>query len=82
MFQAMGNTVPSLITAFTRIVVVAIPAFLLSRLPGFEMRWIWYLSVLSVTLQLGLNLLVLQREFRLRLAFAPRPAAAPLEARS
>jgi putative MATE family efflux protein len=77
MFQAMGNTVPSLITAFTRIVVVAIPAFLLSRMPGFEMRWIWYLSVLAVTVQLCLNLLVLQREFRLRLAFAPRPPATP-----
>ena len=76
MFQAMGNTVPSLVTAFTRIVVVAIPAFMLSRMPGFEMRWIWYLSVLSVTLQLCLNLLVLQREFRLRLAFAPQPGTA------
>lgn len=82
MFQAMGNTIPSLVTAFTRIVVVAIPAFLLSRLPGFEMRWIWYLSVLSVTLQLGLNLLVLQREFRLRLAFAPQPAAPALTPQS
>jgi putative MATE family efflux protein len=67
MFQAMGNTIPSLITSFTRIVVVGIPAFLLSRLPGFEMRWIWYLSVLAVTLQMCLNLLVLQREFRVRL---------------
>jgi putative MATE family efflux protein len=76
MFQAMGNTVPSLVTAFTRIVVVAIPAFMLSRMPGFEMRWIWYLSVLSVSLQLCLNLLVLQREFRLRLAFAPQPGTA------
>jgi putative MATE family efflux protein len=83
MFQAMGNTLPSLITSFTRIFVVAIPAFMLSRLPGFEMRWIWYLSVLSVTLQMGMNLLVLQREFRVRLAFTPRsegprvPDAAP-----
>ena len=70
MFQAMGNTIPSLVTSFTRIIVVAIPTFLLSRLPGFEMRWIWYLSVVAVTLQMCLNLLVLQREFRLRLAFA------------
>jgi putative MATE family efflux protein len=70
MFQAMGNTVPSLVTSFTRIIVVAIPAFILSRMPGFEMRWIWYLSVLSVTVQMCLNLLVLQREFRVRLAFA------------
>jgi putative MATE family efflux protein len=70
MFQAMGNTIPSLVTSFTRIVVVAIPAFVLSRMPGFEMRWIWYLSVIAVALQMSLNLLVLQREFRLRLAFA------------
>ena len=27
-----------------RIVVVAIPAFFLSRVPGFELRWIWYLT--------------------------------------
>jgi putative MATE family efflux protein len=72
MFQAMGNTLPSMITSFTRIIVVAIPAFLLSRQPGFEMRWIWYLSVLSVTVQLCLNLLLLQREFRARLSFTPR----------
>ncbi len=70
MFQAMGNTVPSLVTSVTRIVVVAIPALLLSRMPGFEIRWIWYLSVLSVTLHMCLNLLVLRREYRLRLDFA------------
>ena len=33
MFQAMGNTLPSLIASFVRIVIFAIPAFLLSRLP-------------------------------------------------
>jgi putative MATE family efflux protein len=67
MFQAMGNTMPSLITSFTRIIVVAIPAILLARLPGFEMRWIWYLSVVAVALQMCLNLLILRREFRVRL---------------
>ncbi|MGE3888054.1 MAG: MATE family efflux transporter [Vicinamibacterales bacterium] len=74
MFQAMGNTIPSLVTSFTRILVVAIPAFLLSRMPGFEMRWIWHLSVVAVALQMSLNLLVLRREFRLRLGFAPSEA--------
>lgn len=72
MFQAMGNTLPSLITSSTRVIAVAIPAFLVSRLPGFEMRWIWYMSVAAVALQMGLNLLILQREFRVRLAVAPR----------
>ncbi len=42
MFQAMGNTIPPLIASLIRILVVAIPAILLSRMPGFELRWIWY----------------------------------------
>jgi hypothetical protein len=48
---------------------VAIPAILLSRVSGFELRWIWYLSVAATILQLTMNLLLLRREFRLRLAF-------------
>ena len=36
MFQAMGNTIPSLVTSGVRIVVVAIPAILLSRLAGLS----------------------------------------------
>lgn len=71
LFQAMGNTLPSLATSFTRIVVVAIPLVLLAGRPGFTLRWIWYLSVLSVVLQLVFNLLLLRRELRIRLAFAP-----------
>ena len=31
MFQAMGNTLPSLMTSFMRIVVVAIPAFAVAQ---------------------------------------------------
>jgi putative MATE family efflux protein len=72
MFQAMGNTMPSLVTSCTRVIAVSVPAFLLSRLPGFEMRWIWYMSVIAVALQMCLNLLILQREFRVRLSFAAR----------
>ena len=69
MFQAMGNTIPPLIASFMRILVVAIPAILLSRVAGFELRWIWYLSVAATILQLGMNLALLRREFRIRLAF-------------
>ena len=70
MFQAMGNTVPSLIASAARIAVIAIPAVLLSRLPGFELRWVWYLSVLSVFLQLTLSMLLLRREFTRKLGLA------------
>jgi MATE family, multidrug efflux pump len=76
MFQAMGNTMPSLLTSFTRIVLVAIPVLILAQAPGFELRWVWYLSVASVTIQMLLNLLLLRREFRVRLAFEPAAAQA------
>jgi putative MATE family efflux protein len=69
MFQAMGNTMPALLTSAVRIAIVAVPAILLSRLPGFQLRWIWYLSAGAVIVQLGLSLLLLRREFERRLQF-------------
>jgi putative MATE family efflux protein len=77
MFQAMGNTIPSLITSFVRITIVVIPALLLPRVPGFQLKWVWYLTVVSIALQMVLSLILLQREFRTRLAFESRPAPAP-----
>jgi putative MATE family efflux protein len=69
MFQAMGNTMPSLITSATRIVIIAVPVLLLAGTPGFSLRWIWYISVAAVVVQLAMNLWLLQREYRLRLNF-------------
>jgi Na+-driven multidrug efflux pump len=80
MFQAMGNTWPSLFASFVRIVLVTVPAILLSRLPGFELRWIWYLSVTAVTIQMILSLLLLRREFGRRLNFTVTPAPASTSA--
>jgi putative MATE family efflux protein len=69
MFQAMGNTIPSLITSAVRISLVAIPALWLARLPGFQLHWIWYLSVGAVVVHLALSLWLLRREFSRRLVF-------------
>src|SRR5262245_13188018 len=71
MFQAIGHTLPALVASFSRIVLVAIPAFMLSSTPGFQLQWIWYLSVGALIVQLALNLLLLQREMHRRLAFPP-----------
>jgi putative MATE family efflux protein len=71
MFQAMGNTMPSLITSAARIIVIAVPVLLLAQTPGFTLRSIWYISAAAVVVQLVLNLLLLRREFRVRLAFEP-----------
>ena len=69
MFQAMGNTIPSLITSAARIAIVAVPVLLLAQTPGFALRWIWYISAGAVVVQLAINLWLLQREFRVRLNF-------------
>jgi putative MATE family efflux protein len=74
MFQAMGNTIPPLVASFTRIIVVAIPAVLMARMAGFELRWLWWLSVAATIMQLGMNLVLLRREFRARLRFEAAPA--------
>lgn len=69
-FQAMGNTVPSLISSLVRITLVAIPAVIVARLPGFELRWIWFLSLASVLVQLVLAMWLLRREFQRRLVWS------------
>lgn len=71
MFQAMGNAMPSLFASAARIVVIAIPVLALASVPGFTLRWVWYISAAAVLVQLALCLTLLRREFRLRLNFAP-----------
>jgi putative MATE family efflux protein len=70
MFQALGNTLPPLAASFGRMLLTAIPAILLARMPGFQLRWIWYLSAGTVAFQVIAVLLLLQREYRLRLGSA------------
>jgi Na+-driven multidrug efflux pump len=68
-FQGIGNTWPPLFSSLTRLVLFALPATLLSRLPGFQVRYVWYLSVASIILQACINLLLLRRELRRKLVF-------------
>jgi putative MATE family efflux protein len=67
MFQAMGNTMPSLITSGIRMTIVTVVSIVLSRLPGFQLVWIWYVSLGAVYLQLALAMWLLRREFGMRL---------------
>jgi putative MATE family efflux protein len=66
-FQALGNSVPPLLTSFGRILLVAIPAFMLAGAPGFALRWIWYLTTAAILLQAVVNLWLLRREFAAKL---------------
>ena len=71
MFQALGHTLPALVASVTRIVLVGIPAFVLAQTSGFQLHWIWYLSVGALIVQLAVNQGLLFREFARRLSFAP-----------
>lgn len=75
MFQAIGNTIPSLLSSLVRILLAVVPALFLSRLPGFRLSWLWYLAVVAVAVQMVVSLAMLRREMRARLAFAPAAAA-------
>ena len=73
MFQALGNTIPPLATSTLRILIAAVPALLLARVAGFHLTWIWYLGAIAVMLQMTLNLILLQREFKLKLGHGQSP---------
>ncbi|HEY2102836.1 MAG TPA: MATE family efflux transporter [Chthoniobacterales bacterium] len=68
-FQGIGNTLPPLLSSMTRLLLFALPALLLSQRPGFQIEWVWYLSVGSIFFQAFVNLVLLQREFRKKLTF-------------
>ncbi|HEX2344380.1 MAG TPA: MATE family efflux transporter [Vicinamibacterales bacterium] len=76
-FQGIGNSVPPVIISAARLLLFAVPAFLLSRTAGFELRQIWYVGVAAVIVQMTLNIWLLQREFRRRLTFGPTAVPAP-----
>ncbi|HET9514998.1 MAG TPA: MATE family efflux transporter [Gemmatimonadales bacterium] len=67
MFQALGNTVPSLVSSGSRILLFVAPALWLSTRPGFTLRQLWLLSVGSVAIQAGISLWLLRVELRERL---------------
>src|SRR3984893_3032433 len=69
MFQGLGNTIPPLLSSGSRLVLFALPALLLSRTPGFDIRLVWYLSVGSQLIQACMNLLLLRRELHRKLRF-------------
>src|SRR4029077_6604381 len=50
-FQGICNTLPPLISSMTRFVLFALPAYLVSLHPGFQIRHVWYLSVGSIIFQ-------------------------------
>jgi MATE family, multidrug efflux pump len=70
MFQALGNTWPSVLSSATRILTFALPVLWLSRRHGFQIEYVWYVSVSTVWIQALLSYLLVRREMDRRLQFA------------
>jgi Na+-driven multidrug efflux pump len=76
LFQALGNSWPSLISSGARVITYLVPAIWLGSHGHFELRHLWYLSVVTVTLQAVLSLILLQQQFRQRLGPKVHPQTA------
>jgi putative MATE family efflux protein len=66
-FQALGNTWPTIMSSALRLVLFIAPALWLSTRPGFELVHLWYVSVASMFIQAGFSYLLLRRELRLKM---------------
>ncbi len=67
MFQALGNTWPSLASSLARLLLFAIPAYFLSRAPGFALHQLWYLAVATGLAHAVFAFFLLRRELRRKL---------------
>jgi putative MATE family efflux protein len=70
MFQALGNTWPTIGSSAIRLVLFVAPTLWLSTLPGFQLVHVWYVSLASMFVQAGISYALLRREFRRRLVVA------------
>ncbi len=68
MFQALGNTLPSLYSSATRLITYSVPLIWVSTQPWFQLVHVWYLSVGTVILQMIVSLVLLQKQLRVRLS--------------
>jgi len=75
MFQALGNTVPAMLSSATRVITFAIPAWWIHTQPWFELRHLWYLSIATVTLQAVVSLGLLSRAWNRKRQVASAAAA-------
>jgi putative MATE family efflux protein len=67
MFQALGNTVPSLLSSASRLITFILPVVWIAQRPGFQLLDVWHLSVASTTLQAVLSLWLLRSVMSQRL---------------
>ncbi len=76
MFQALGNTWPTIVSSAIRVTIFSVPALWLSTRPGFQLVDVWYVSLASMFVQAVVSFSLVRREFGRRLIPMPATAAA------
>jgi len=71
MFQGLGNTRPAMLSSGLRLLIFIPIVLYLTRQPGFSINQVWYVSVMSVTVQALASYLLVQKQFQLRLREMP-----------
>ena len=67
MFQGLGNTRPAMLSSGLRLLVFIPIVLYLMQQPGFTIKQVWYVSVLSVTLQAVISYLLVQKQLHYKL---------------
>ena len=76
MFQALGNTLPALVSSAARMLLYAVPGVWLSTRPGFTLERLWWLSFTTVAAQALFSVWLLLRELHRRAPLSSAEAAA------
>ena len=66
-FQGLGNTQPALLSSVIRLSIFIPIAVYLKYQPGFTIEQVWYVSILSVTVQGVVSYLLVRRELAIKL---------------
>ena len=77
MFQGLGNTKPAMLSSASRLLIFIPIAVWASNQEGFTVNQVWYVSVLSVTIQAVISFLLVRKEFRLKLTNLQPPVETP-----
>jgi putative MATE family efflux protein len=77
-FQGLGNTVPAVLSAATRLLSFIVPAMWLTHQPHFRLVELWYVSIASMTVQAIVSLWLVRSQLRRRMP--DESAAAAVEA--
>jgi putative MATE family efflux protein len=70
MFQALGNTWPTIGSSVVRLCAFILPVLWLSSRPGFQLHHVWFVSLGSMFLQAVVSFTLLKREFSRKLVGA------------